>query len=169
VTDPYLLSASDDAPVPAALADRISELARRMGVPRTMLGDMPSELLDQMEQFAAHTKATEQTWGELAGSIARTLTAAGFRRHNACGPRGGFGVCMWDDGVIVGWSTTEYPEDAVSPFEKMVEQAMIPALEQILVATGFAACIIPEGEDNAGDIRVTGWQEPGSITAVVEQ
>ena len=35
---------------------------------------------------------------------------------------------------------------------------MLPALEQILQATGFTARIIPEREDKGGDIRVTGWQ-----------
>jgi hypothetical protein len=45
--------------------------------------------------------------------------------------------------------------DTVSPFEKTAEHAMLPALEQILQATGFTARIIPEEEDNGGDIRVT--------------
>jgi len=71
---------------------------------------------------------------------------------------GGFHLSLWEDGVILAWSTTEYPEDTVSPFEKMVEHAMHPALVQILQATGFTARIVPEGEDNGGDIRVTGWQ-----------
>jgi hypothetical protein len=57
VTDPYLLSASDDAPVPTASADRIDELAHRMHVSRTMLEDMPPETLDRMEQSAAHREA----------------------------------------------------------------------------------------------------------------
>lgn len=70
--------------------------------------------------------------------------------------------------MIVTWSTTEYPEDTVSPFEKTVKHAMHPALEQILQATGFTARIIPEGEDNGGYIRVTGWQGPGG-TKVTEQ
>lgn len=138
-------------------------------MPRTMLEDMPSEDLTRLEQSAMRIEAAEQTWGDLAGSIAGTLTAAGFRRHNPFGPRGGFGLSLWEDGVIVGWSTTEYPEDAVSPFEKMVEHAIVPALEQILVATGFAAHIIPEGQDNAGYIQVTGCQEPDGIKAVAEQ
>ena len=71
---------------------------------------------------------------------------------------GGFHLSLWEDGVILAWSTTEYPEDTVSPFEKMVEHALHPALVQILQATGFTARIVPEGEDNGGDIRVTGWQ-----------
>jgi hypothetical protein len=158
VTDPYLLSASDDAPTPAALADRIGELARRMRVPRTMLEDMPPEDLDRMEQTAARREADDETWGDLADSIARKLTAAGFRRHDPYGQRGGFHLSLWEDGVILAWSTTEYEEDTVSPFEKTVEHAMHPALEQILQATGFTARIIPEEEDNGGDIRVTGWQ-----------
>jgi hypothetical protein len=160
VTDPFLLSANDAPPAPAASADSIGELAYRMGVPRSLLDDMPPETLARLEEATADMEAKEETWGELAGLLARKLTAAGFRRHDPCGPRGGFGLCIWEDGVIVGWSTTEYLDDVVSPFEKMVEHAMIPSLEQILVASGFAASIIPEGEDNAGYIRVTGWQEP---------
>jgi len=69
----------------------------------------------------------------------------------------------------VAWSTTEYPEDTVSPFEKTVEHAMRPALEQILQASGFTARIIPEEEDNGGDIRVTGWRGPSGTKAVAEQ
>jgi hypothetical protein len=158
VTDPYLLSANDDASVPTASAGRIDELARRMHVSRAMLEDTPPEILDRMEQYAAHRGALEETWGDLADSIARKLTAAGFRRHDPFGQRGGFCLSMWDDGVILAWSTTEYTEDMVSPFEKSVEHALLPALEQILQAAGFTARIIPEGEDNGGDIRVTGWQ-----------
>jgi hypothetical protein len=158
VTDPYLLSANDDASVPTASAGRIDELARRMHVSRTMLEDTPPEILDRMEQYAAHRGALEETWGDLADSIARKLTAAGFRRHDPFGQRGGFCLSMWDDGVILAWSNTEYTEDVVSPFEKSVEHALLPALEQILQAAGFTARIIPEGEDNGGDIRVTGWQ-----------
>jgi hypothetical protein len=162
VTDPFLVSANDDAPVPAAPADRVGELARRMHVSRTMLQDMPPEDLDRMEQFATHRDELEQTWGDLADSIIRKLKAAGFRRHDAIGPRGGFCLSVWDDGVIVGWSTTEYIDDVVSPFEKSVEHVMLPALQQILQVTGFAASIIPVGEDNAGDIQVTGWQGPSA-------
>lgn len=169
MTDPYLLSANDDAPVHTASADRVNELARRMRVPRTMLEDMPSETLDRMEQSAARREAREETWGDLADSIAKKLTAAGFRRHDPYGQRGGFHLSVWEDGIILAWSTTEYAEDMVGPFEKTVEDAVLPALEQILQATGFTARIIPEGEDNCGDIRVTGWQGPGGIKAVAEQ
>jgi hypothetical protein len=169
VTDPYLLSANDDASVPAAQADRINELARRIHVPRMMLEDMPPEVLDGMEQSAARIEADEEAWGDLADWIVRKLTAAGFRRHNPLGERGGFNLSLWEDGVIVTWSTTEYAEDTVSPFEKTVEQAVLPALEQVLQSTGFTAHIIPEGEDNSGNIRVTGWQGPGGIKAVTAQ
>ncbi|HEY6314216.1 MAG TPA: hypothetical protein VIY52_25935 [Streptosporangiaceae bacterium] len=62
MTDPYLLSASDDAPLPAAPADRIDELARTMRVSRTMLEDMPPEDPDRMEQTAASMEANEETW-----------------------------------------------------------------------------------------------------------
>jgi hypothetical protein len=160
VTDPYLLSASDDTPVPAVAAGRINEIARRMHVPGTMLKDMPPEILDRMEQFAAHREELEETWGDLADSIAMKLTAAGFRRHDPAGQRGGFCLSIEDDGVILGWSTTEYTDDTVSLFEKTVGHTMLSALEQILQATGFTARMIPEEEDNGGDIRVTGTQRP---------
>lgn len=158
MTDPYLLSVNGDSPVLAAAVDRIDQLARRTRVSRTMLEDMPAEILDSMEQAAARREADEETWGDLADSIARKLTAAGFRRHDPLGQRGGFHLSLWEDGVILTWSTTEYAEDTVSPFEKMVEHAVLPALEQILQATGFTARIIPEEEDNGGSIRVIGWQ-----------
>lgn len=134
-----------------------------------MLEDMPPETLDRMEQLVARRETNEEAWGDLADSVARKLTAAGFRRHDPYGQRGGFHLSLWEDGVIVAWSTTEYPEDMVSPFEKTVEHAMRPALEQILQATGFTARIIPEEEDNGGDIRVTGWRGPSGTKAVAEQ
>jgi len=135
----------------------------------TVIEDMPSEALDRMEQSAARMEALGQTWGDLADSVTKRLTAAGFRRHDLYGQRGGFHLSMWDDGVLLSWSTTEYAEDMVSPFEKTVGHAILPALEQILQATGFTARIIPEEEDNGGDIRVTGWQGPGGIKAAAEQ
>jgi len=60
VTDPVLLSANDDAPVPPALADRMGKLARRMRVPRMMLEDMPPETLDRMEQLVARRETNEE-------------------------------------------------------------------------------------------------------------
>lgn len=125
-------------------------------MPSTTLEDVSPETLDRLEQSAARIEAKEETWGGLAALIAKKLTAAGFRRHDPYGERGGFHLSLWEDGVIVSWQTTEYPEDAVSPFEKMVEGAMRPALEQILQGSGFIARIIPEDEDNGDDIRVTG-------------
>ena len=162
MTDPLLLSASDDAPVPAAPADRIGELAHKMHISRTMRQDMPSETLDQMEQLAARREAHHERWGDLSDLIVRKLTAAGFRQHGPFGQRGGFCVSVWDDGVTVAWSATEYAEDMVSPFEKTVERVMLPALKQLLQATGFTATSIPEGQDNSGDIRVTDWQGPAA-------
>jgi hypothetical protein len=67
-----------------------------------------------------------------------------FRQHDPHGQRGGFHLSLREDGVILAWSTTEYREDMVSPFEKTVAHAMHPALEQILQAAGFAARITPE-------------------------
>jgi hypothetical protein len=144
---------------------RTSKLARRMGVPRTMLEGMPLASLDQIEQIAARIEADHDTWRDLADSIASQLTAAGFRQHDARGHRGGFHLSLWEDGVIVAWSTTDYSDDAVSAFEKTVEHAVYPALEQILRATGFTARIVPAEENNAGSIRVTGCQGPAGMKA----
>ena len=138
-------------------------------MPRMMLEDMPPETLDRMEQLVARRETNEEAWGDLADSVARKLTVAGFRRHDPYCQRGGFCLSLWEDGVVVAWSTTEYQEDAVSPFEKMVEHAMRPALEQILQASGFTARVIPEEVDNGGDIRVTGWRGPSGTKAVAEQ
>jgi hypothetical protein len=162
VTDPFLLSGSDDTPAPAATANRLGELARRMGVSRALLQDTPPDVLDRMEEFAARSEANNERWGDLTDLIARKLTAAGFRRHDPSGPRGGFCVHVQDDGVTVGWSATEYAEDTVSPFEKTVEHIMLPALEQLLQATGFTASAIPEGQDNSGYLRVTDWHGPAA-------
>ncbi len=169
MTDPYLLSGSEDKPGPPPPVDRIGELALQMRVPRAMLDGMPPQALDQIEQTAAHIEANHETWGHLADSIASQLTAAGFRPHTPRGHRGGFHLSLWENGVIVAWSTTEYPEDSVSPFEKTVEDAVHPALEQILQAAGFTARIIPAEEDSAGCIRVTGWHGPAGIQATTEQ
>jgi hypothetical protein len=168
VTDPYLFSGDDDAPAPAALADRIGKLARSIGVSPSVFEDMTPETLDQMEQSAVRREAVEEAWGDLADSVSRKLTAAGFRRHDPYGHRGGFHLSLWEDGIILEWSTADYAEDTVSPFEKTVERAMHPALEQILHAAGFTARLIPEEEDFGGDITVTGWQDPGGITAAAE-
>lgn len=156
--------------MPTAVADRIGELARRMGVPRTMLEDMPPETLDRLGHCAARIETEEAEWGDLADLIAGKLAAAGFRRHDPLGQRGGFQLSLWEDGVIVTWSVADYRDDAVSlsPFEEMVEHAMYPALEQILQASSFAAHIIPEGEDNGGSIRVTGWQGASGMKAAAE-
>lgn len=101
MTDPYLLSGNDNGAVAAASADRTGELARRMRVPRAMLEGMSSEDLDRMQQSAARREADEEAWGDLADLVTRKLTAAGFRRHNPLGQRGGFGVSLWEDGVVV--------------------------------------------------------------------
>ena len=129
---------------------------------RALLQDTPSDMLDRMEEFAARSEANWERWGDLTDLIVRKLTAAGFRRHDPSGPRGGFCISVWDDGVTVGWSATEYKEDMVSPFEKTVEHVMLPALEQILQMTGFTASSIPEGQDNSGYIRVTDWHQPAA-------
>jgi hypothetical protein len=72
---------------------------------------------------------------------------------------------LQDDGVLVGWSTTEQTPETVTQFEQMVESAVVSAIEDILLATGFIAHVIPEDDDYGGSICVTGWQ--GSARADV--
>jgi hypothetical protein len=160
VTDPFLLSGSDDGPYAAASADRIGRLAAKTGLARATLANLAPQALDSLDEAVAYSEEQEQTWGALADEIARVLTAAGFRRHHLHGRRGGFHLCLWDDGIILMWAATEAPDDQVTPFERLVERAMHPALERILVASGFTASIIPEEEDNGGCIRVTDWHDP---------
>lgn len=138
-------------------------------MPQAVLEDVRPKNLDLEEYITARREADEQAWGDLADLIARKLTAAGFRRHYPRGQRGGFCLSLWEDGVVVAWSTTEYTEDEVSLFEKMVERTVLPALEQILQATGFAARIIPDERTTAGAIRVIGWQGPDGIRVAAEQ
>lgn len=68
--------------------------------------------------------------------------------------------------MILAWSTTEYPEDSVSPFEQAVMRAVHPVLTQIRNDIRFTASIIPEEEDNGGYIRITGLQGPGEKKTV---
>lgn len=130
---------------------------------------MPAEELDRMEAFVARSETNDQTWGDLAKSIVKKLTAAGFHEHNLYGPRGGFSVTVQEDGVLIGWAAAEYVEDIITPFERTVMSAVIPALWQILDTTGFIGRIIPEDEDYGGDIRITGWHGPNSGAAPEEQ
>jgi hypothetical protein len=105
------------------------------------------------------TNTNQDLWKDLATSIIRKLKEAGFRHHEHYGDRGGFCVTVLADCVQIGWALGEYAdEDDVSPFELTVMSAVIPAIEQILKAMGFTTRIIPDEEDNGGDIRVTGWQ-----------
>lgn len=158
VTDPFLLSGADDLAGPAPV-DRVDELARRMGMPRSSLAGTDDEMLDRLEWLCDRSDEHETAWGGLADQVDRELIAAGFMRHNPMGHRGGFCLSLWDDGVLLAWSTTEYEEDTVSPFEKMVSRVMHPAIDQILQATGFGTRLIPDGEDNAGCIMITSWRE----------
>jgi hypothetical protein len=160
VTDPYLYTGSYEVPAPATSADRAHTLARRLGLPRSLFEDMSPEALDVMEGTSARIEENEEMWGDLARSVARMLTAAGFVQHDPLHRPGGFHLSLWEDGVVMAWSTTEYPEDSVSPFEHAVMSVMHPALMRILQDSGYTASIIPEEEDNAGYIRITAWQEP---------
>lgn len=156
VTDPFLLSASGNDPAPAAKPDsRKDDLARRAGVPRAVLDIVPVE---HIEAFVTRV----ESWADLSADLRRTFKAAGFRQHDPWGPGGGFHIAshLSDDGVLVSWATTEYTTDAPGTFEHTVTQIMQPALQAILASCGFAAQTIPDGQDNAGYLLVTGHTDP---------
>jgi hypothetical protein len=152
VTDPFLLTANDLEPAPAARpASKLDDLARRSGLPRAVLDIVPAEAV---EDFLTRV----ESWADLTADLREELEAAGFHRHEPWSTGGGFHIAAHcrDDGVLVSWSTKRYIPDAPGFFEKAVEQVMQPALQAILAACGFAVQQIPEGQDFAGYILVTG-------------
>ena len=154
VTDPFLLSGYDDDRA-ARRPSRNDELARRSGLPRNLLDDMPPDALRVVEDCVARVEA----WADLSAAIHRTLENAGFHQHDLRGEGGGFHIAshVRDDGVLVSWEARQYaPTDGPGSFSYKVERVMRPALREILAASGFEAQPVPEDEDNAGYILVTG-------------
>ncbi len=155
VTDPFLLSASDNESAPAGRpVGRNDELALRSGLPRAILDIAPAEVV---EDFVTRV----ESWAELAAGLHQALDAAGFRQHDPWGEGGGFHIAahVRDDGVLVFWATRQYSSCGPGSFEKAIENIMQPALQAILAACGFATETIPEGDDDAGCILVTGRTE----------
>jgi hypothetical protein len=152
VTDPFLLSASDDESAPAARpVGRNDELALRSGLPRAILDIAPAEAV---ENFVTRV----ESWAELAAGLHQALEAAGFRQHDPWSAGGGFHIAahLRDDGVVVSWATRQYTSYGPGSFENTIANIMQPALQAILATCGFAAQTIPEGHDYAGCILVTG-------------
>jgi hypothetical protein len=99
-----------------------------------------------------------ESWADLSAALCQAFEAAGFREHDPHGEAGGFGLCshLRDDGVVVSWVTRDYTAHEPGSFENTIPVIMQPALKSVLTVCGFAVQTIPEGEDNAGDLLVTG-------------
>jgi hypothetical protein len=155
VTDPFLLSANDDrSEAEGRLAGRLDELALRSGLPRAVLDRIPAEAVGVVEEFVTRV----ESWADLVGELREVLEAAGFRQHDPRGEGGGYHIAahVRDDGVLVSWATTQYKASGPGSFEYSVERTVQSALHAVLVACGFAAQQIPDGQDDAGCILVTG-------------
>jgi hypothetical protein len=155
VTDPFLLSAHDEESGPGGTAaGRIDELALRSGLPRAILDRMPAEAVGVVEEFVTRV----ESWADLVGDLREVLEAAGFRQHDPRGEGGGYHIAahVRDDGVLVSWATTQYKASGPGSFEYTVERIVQPALRKVLEECGFAAQLIPDGQDDAGCILVTG-------------
>jgi hypothetical protein len=155
VTDPFLLSAHDDESWPeGSAAGRLDQLALRSGLSRAILDRIPAEAVGVVECFVTRVEA----WADLVSDLREVLEAAGFRQHDPRGEGGGYHIAahVRDDGVLVSWATTQYKASGPGSFEYSVERIVQPALREILGESGFATQQIPDGQDDAGCILVTG-------------
>jgi hypothetical protein len=155
MTDPFLLSANDDddalrAHRPAGHDD----LAPRPGLPPEYAGRAAAGVADGREG----TATLMESWAGLAADLQQVLEASGFQLHDPYGAGGGFHIAthVREDGVLVDWNVRNHTNYEPGSFEITIEAIVRPALEAILVACGFAAEMIPPGQDNAGCIVVTG-------------
>jgi hypothetical protein len=152
VTEPFLLSASDDESAPAPQpVSRASELALRSGLPQAVLDIVPAEAA---QDFVMRV----ERWADLSAGLRQALEAAGFHQHEPWSAGGGYHIAahVRDDGVLVSWATKQYSAHDPGSFENTIENIMQPTLQAILAACGFAAQTIPEGHDCAGYLLVTG-------------
>ncbi|MFB9831370.1 hypothetical protein [Actinoallomurus acaciae] len=141
MSDPFLRSSGDDAiTAPRHPEPSIYGRAREAGVPQSYI--------DEFE-------ALRVKWADLVVELDQALELAGFRQHDPDGKGGGFGICwhVRDDGVLVTWSVTN---DRPIEFDDRISAVMHPALQAVLDECGFTAELVPEGEDNAGTVLVTG-------------
>jgi hypothetical protein len=129
----------------------MDELARRAGVPRGVLDIVSPEVI---EDFVTRV----ESWADLSAGLRQALGAAGFQQHDPRGAEGGFYIAshLRDDGVLATWSTRDYTSHEPGSFENMIPAIMNPALQSVLAVCGVAVQTIPAGEDNAGDLLVTG-------------
>jgi hypothetical protein len=165
VTDPFLLSAYDDEPgIEAQAVGRIDELARKAGLPRSLLDTAPAEILEDIAEAVARA----ESWSGLADRVYEALEAAGFHQHDPYNAEGGGGfhinTILRDDGILVSWASRRHTMYEPGSFEITIERIVQTALLAILVACGFEAGQIPDHEDFAGYILVTGRAgEPGLL------
>jgi hypothetical protein len=142
MSDPFLRSTGDETPpAPRSVTPSFYDMLREAGVPQ-----------DHIDDF----EALREGWADLVAELGQVLESAGFRRHDPMGPGGGFWICwhLRDDGVLVSWAVTN---DEPIEFSDRISSIMHPALQAVLSECGFAAELIPEGdEDDAGSILVTG-------------
>jgi hypothetical protein len=148
MSDPFLRSGDENID-----ADEISddELLRRSGLPRDVFEQLPRE---HVEQFISRV----ESWATLAADLDRILVSAGFHRHDPRGPGGGFSIATWlrSDAVVVSWALRDRMKSAHDPFEDRVESIMHPTLAAIFAECGYDAEIIPDDQDDAGCVLVTG-------------
>jgi hypothetical protein len=142
MSDPFLCSSGDEsAAALRSITPSFHDMLRDAGVPQTHI--------DEFE-------ALRERWADLAADLGQALESAGFRRHDPMGKGGGFWICwhLRDDGVLVTWAVTN---DRSEEFGDPIAGIMHPALLAVLTRCGFAAGLIPEGdEDDAGSVLVTG-------------
>jgi hypothetical protein len=167
VTDPFLRSDYDDESGSGTQpVGRIDELARKSGLPRSLLDTAPAEILEDIAEAVARA----ESWSDLADSIYDALEAAGFHQHDPYNAEGGGGfhinTILRDDGILVSWASRRHTVYEPGSFEVTVERMVQTALLAILVACGFEAEQIPDEEDFAGYILVSGLgDEPGLLSA----
>lgn len=152
MSDPFLRSSGDEAP-PAirSLGRSFHGMLREAGVPQA-----------HVDEF----EALRERWADLVADLDQALESVGFRRHDPMGPGGGFWICwhLREDGVLASWAVTN---DSAVEFGDRISGIMHPALQAVLTACGFVAELVPEDEDNAGTVLVTGRE--GDRRSLIER
>ncbi|MDN3354127.1 hypothetical protein [Actinomadura sp. DC4] len=141
MSDPFLRSSGDVIP-PAirSVPPSFHDMLREAGVPQ--------EHIDEFE-------ALRERWSDLVADLGRALENSGFARHDPMGEGGGYWICwhLRDDGVMVTWAVTN---DRSVEFGDAMSAIMHPTLMAVLIECGFEAELIPEGDEDAGSVLVTG-------------
>ncbi len=114
-----------------------------------------------MAEVRAGDARRAATRTRLIDDVFEALEHAGFHQHDLHDP-GGFHVntMLFDSEVLVSWSARLDSLPEFSPYELDVEAIMQPAVLAILVRFGLEARQIPEDQNYAGYILVSGWARP---------